>query len=85
MLFHFWFITITRRSMSLAIAASCLTFVALQVCLLPSCASCCCMRTRQKCFDRGQALSNPFGDIPRGHTRGHMVFKKRDIKRPPRK
>ncbi|EIE24690.1 CbiQ-domain-containing protein [Coccomyxa subellipsoidea C-169] len=29
-LFHFWFITITRRSMSLAIAASCLTFVALQ-------------------------------------------------------
>jgi hypothetical protein len=31
-LFHFWFITITRRSLSVAIAASCLTFVALQVC-----------------------------------------------------
>lgn len=30
-LFHFWFITITRRSLSLAVAASCLTFVALQV------------------------------------------------------
>ncbi|CAL8467723.1 g7261 [Coccomyxa elongata] len=29
-LFHFWFITITRRSLSLAVAASCLTFVALQ-------------------------------------------------------
>ena len=31
-LFHFWFITITRRSLSVAVAASCLTFVALQVC-----------------------------------------------------
>ena len=31
-IFHFWFITITRRSLSVAIAASCLTFVALQVC-----------------------------------------------------
>ena len=31
-LFHFWFITITRRSLSVAIAASCLTFVALQAC-----------------------------------------------------
>lgn len=30
-LFHFWFITVTRRSLSLAVAASCLTFVALQV------------------------------------------------------
>ena len=30
-LFHFFFITITRRSLSLAVAASCLTFVALQV------------------------------------------------------
>ena len=30
-LFHFWFITITRRSLSVAIAASCLMFVALQV------------------------------------------------------
>ncbi|KAK9909552.1 hypothetical protein WJX75_003996 [Coccomyxa subellipsoidea] len=29
-LFHFFFITITRRSLSLAVAASCLTFVALQ-------------------------------------------------------
>ena len=33
-LFHFWFITITRRSLSVAIAASCLTFVALQVCIV---------------------------------------------------
>ena len=31
-LFHLWFITITRKSVSVAIAASCLTFVALQVC-----------------------------------------------------
>ena len=31
-IFHFCFITITRRSLSVAIAASCLTFVALQVC-----------------------------------------------------
>ena len=30
-LFHLWFITITRKSVSVAIAASCLTFVALQV------------------------------------------------------
>ncbi len=35
-IFHFWFITITRRSLSVAIAASCLTFVALQVCSNPS-------------------------------------------------
>jgi hypothetical protein len=32
-LFHFLFVTVTRRSLSLAIAASCLTFVALQVLL----------------------------------------------------
>ena len=31
-IFHFLFVTITRRSLSLAIAASCLTLVALQVC-----------------------------------------------------
>ena len=30
-LFHFAFITVTRRSVNLAIAASCLTFTALQV------------------------------------------------------
>ena len=30
-LFHLWFITVTRRSLSLAVAASCLTFIALQV------------------------------------------------------
>jgi len=29
-LFHFAFITVTRRSVNLAIAASCLTFTALQ-------------------------------------------------------
>lgn len=43
-LFHFWFITITRRSLSLAVAASCLTFVAPQVgaCNSPSCLSTTC-------------------------------------------
>jgi len=35
-IFHFLFVTITRRSLSLAIATSCLTLVALQVCSLAS-------------------------------------------------
>jgi hypothetical protein len=30
-LFHFLFITVTRRSLSVAVSASCLTFIALQV------------------------------------------------------
>ena len=41
-LFHFAFITVTRRSVNLAIAASCLTFTALQACaqaMLPAPAS----------------------------------------------
>ncbi len=45
-IFHFFFVTITRRSLSLAIAASCLTFVALQVC------SFACQTPTQHIFDQ---------------------------------
>ena len=38
-LFHFLFITVTRRSLQLAIATSCLTFTALQVRNLHLCIS----------------------------------------------